>query len=281
MNTRKVWLVTGASKGLGLSLVKQLLDKNYRVAATSRTAEALKAKISEESESFLPLEMDLTDDENVKQAIDKVVNHFGSIDVVVNNAGFGLTGTIEELSDSEVKDNFEVNVFGALNVIRNAAPYLRKQQSGHIFNISSVGGYTGNFPGFGIYCATKFAMAGFTESLAVEMKDFGVNTTVVYPGYFRTDFLTKDSIKTPESPIAAYSAARNLEAMHFDEIDGNQLNDPEKAAEVMIELSEMEQPPVHFFMGADAYQYANLKIENIQKDMAALEKLGTSTAFSK
>ena len=158
----------------------------------------------------------------------KTVHHFGRIDVVVNNAGYGQIGTLEELTDEEARENYAVNVFGTLNVIRNAMPYLREQRSGNIFNISSVGGYSANFPGWGIYCSTKFAVAGFTEALAEEVKDFGVHATVVYPGYFRTDFLTKDSVKTPSNPIQAYEAARNSEQAHLNEINGNQPNDPEK-----------------------------------------------------
>lgn len=149
-------------------------------------------------------------------------SHFGSIDVVVNNAGYGQIGTLEELTDEEVKENFEVNVYGSLNVIRHAAKHLREQQSGHIMNIASVAGYLGNFPGFGVYCATKFAMTGFTEAIAEEMKPFGIHTTLVYPGYFRTDFLTKGSIKTPQYPMEAYTDARAVEAAHLNQINGNQ-----------------------------------------------------------
>src|SRR5690606_6415637 len=139
--------------------------------------------------------------------VEKSMAHFGKIDVVVNNAGYGQIGTLEELSDEEARENFDVNVFGSLNVIRNVMPYLRKQKSGTIFNISSVGGLFGGFSGFGIYCATKFAVAGFTEALAEEVKAFGVSATVVYPGYFRTDFLANGSVKTPALPIQEYEAA--------------------------------------------------------------------------
>ncbi|HSF55220.1 MAG TPA: SDR family oxidoreductase [Algoriphagus sp.] len=280
MKTKKVWFVTGASKGLGLTLVKKLLAENYQVAATSRMIQSLTNELGELTEDFLPLEMNLADNENVKQAVAKAIDHFGKIDVLVNNAGYALIGTLEELSDREVLSNFEVNVFGSLNVIRNIAPHFRRQNSGHIFNISSIGGYIGGFPGFGIYCATKFAVAGLSEALAAEMKAFNVHTTLVYPGYFRTNFLSKGSVKTALNPIAEYQAAREMEQAHLKEINGNQPNDPEKASEVLISLSKEEQPPVHFFMGKDAYQYANLKIELIQTSMAQYEELAKSTAFS-
>ena len=279
MDTKKVWFITGASKGLGLALTKKLLAQGFGVAATSRNKQSLTKRIGEENEKFLPIEMDLTNNENVNIAIETTISHFGRIDVVVNNAGYSQIGTLEELSTDEVENNFKVNVFGSLNVIRNVAPYLRKQQSGHIFNISSIGGYTGNFAGFGIYCSTKFAVAGFTEALAEEMKTFGVHTTLVYPGYFRTNFLAEGSVKTPNNPIDDYKAAREMEQAHLKDIDGNQPNDPEKGAEVLIILNEQENPPVHFFMGEDAYQYANIKIETIQNAMKENEILGTSTGF--
>lgn len=277
MDTKKVWFVTGASKGLGLTLVKKLLSIGYRVAATSRNLQSLQEELGPASDQFLPLSMDLTNNDNVKKAIDQCVLHFGQIDVVVNNAGFGLIGTLEELSDKEVRDNFEVNVFGSLHVIRNVAAYLRLQQSGYIFNIASIGGYSGGFAGFGVYCSTKFAVAGFTEALAEEMKEFGVHVSVVYPGYFRTNFLSGDSIKTAAKPIAAYAGARASEQAHLNDINGNQPNDPVRAAEILIEMSENATPPVHLFLGKDAYAVANAKIELIQQTMADYKTLGTST----
>ncbi|WP_257668980.1 SDR family oxidoreductase [Parapedobacter tibetensis] len=278
METKKVWFVTGASKGLGLTLVKELLANNYRVAATSRTQKSLIEAIGR-NENFLPIEMDITSNNDVAKAIEATVSHFGQLDVVVNNAGYGQIGTLEELSDEEVKKNFDVNVFGSLNVIRNAAKHLRNQRFGHIFNIASIGGYLGNFPGFGIYCSTKFAVAGFTEALAEEMKPFGVHTTLVYPGYFRTDFLSKDSAQTPKNPIAAYTSARESEAAHLNQINGNQPNDPQKAAEVLIKITQEENPPVHLFLGKDAYDLVYSKIDLITKETEQWKSYTLFTAF--
>lgn len=279
METKKVWFVTGASKGLGFELVKKLLSNGYKVAATSRTVTSLKDAFGEVSENFLPLSMNITDNNDVQSVLAKTVEHFGNVDVIVNNAGYGQLGTLEELSDAEARANFDVNVFGTLNVIRNAMPYLREQKSGNIFNISSVGGYYGGFPGWGVYCSTKFAVAGFTEALAEEAKDFGIHATVVYPAYFRTDFLTKDSVKTPENSIEAYEAARNSEKSHLDEINGNQPNDPEKAADVLIQISKEENPPVHLLLGVGAPEFLNNKIEAITKDAKDWESLTLSTAI--
>jgi NAD(P)-dependent dehydrogenase (short-subunit alcohol dehydrogenase family) len=259
--------------------VKKLLAKNYRVAAATRNTQSLISEIGEKSEAFLPLELNLTDNEDVRTAILKTVEYFGQIDVVVNNAGYGQIGTLEELTDEEARANFDVNVFGTLNVIRNTVPYLREQKSGHLFNISSIGGYSGNFPGWGIYCATKFAVAGLTESLAEEIKEFGVHATVVYPGYFRTDFLSKDSVKTPANPIQVYETARNSEQAHLNEINGNQPNDPEKGAEALIALSEVENPPVHFLLGSGTSEFLDAKIKTITGDAKQWEALTVSTVI--
>lgn len=279
MDTKKVWLVTGASKGLGLILVKKLLQQGYRVAATSRNTADLTKELGEQHADFLPLQVNLTNEQSVGAAVTAAIHNFGQIDVVVNNAGYGQLGTLEELSDEESRNNFDINVFGSLNVIRAVMPHLRAQQSGAIFNISSVGGFFGNFPGWGIYCATKFAVAGFTEALAAEAKAFGISATVVYPGYFRTNFLSSGSLGLPKHPIEAYTEARASQAMHVNDIGGNQPGDPEKAAAVLIEVAESAAPPVHLFLGQDAYNMANLKLETIQKELAANEALATSTGF--
>jgi NAD(P)-dependent dehydrogenase (short-subunit alcohol dehydrogenase family) len=279
MDTKKVWLVTGASKGLGLSLVKKLLDKGYTVAATSRDKTALTQAIGMQHSGFLPLQVNLVDELSVTRAVAETIETFGRIDVLVNNAGYGQLGTIEELTDAEARQNFDINVFGALNVIRAVMPYLRAKQRGTIFNISSVGGFIGNFSGWGIYCATKFAVAGFTESLAAESKALGISATVVYPGYFRTEFLSKDSLNLPKNPIPAYADARAVQHKHENEIPGNQPGDPEKAAEALIEVSSSANPPLHLFLGQDAFDMAKLKIDIIQKDLVANETLSKSTGF--
>ena len=243
---KKVWFITGASKGFGLEFVKQLLAKGNFVAATSRSKAQLSAAAGEH-ENLLPLEVDLTSENSVEQALKATVTKFGQLDNVVNNAGYGLVGAVEELTDKEARQNFEVNVFGTLNVIRKALPYLREQKSGHIFNISSVGGFIGNFPGFGIYCATKFAVNGFTEALSEEVKDFNINVTLVLPGYFRTNFLNSDSLASTQNPIEAYTSARNSQSLHENTINGNQPGDPVKGVEQVIKVSETANPPLYLF----------------------------------
>ncbi|SER19709.1 oxidoreductase [Pedobacter rhizosphaerae] len=278
MENQKVWFVTGASKGLGLTLVKKLLSIGNGVAASSRSLTDLQKAVGDHP-NFLPLSVNLTDENSVETAVRETISRFGQIDVVVNNAGYGMLGALEELSDKEARENFDVNVFGSLNIIRKVLPQLRKQQSGHIFNISSIGGFSGNFPGFGIYCATKFAVSGFTESLAAEVKSFGIKATVVEPGYFRTDFLSSGSLAVPHSVIEEYKEVRESQDAHQNHINNEQPGDPEKAVDVIIAAAASENPPLHLLLGADAYQLAKDKIAAIQQDLADWEALATNTHF--
>ena len=280
MNNKKVWLVTGASKGLGLSLVKQLLEQGHKVAATSRNKKSLIEASRAAGENFLPLEMELTKESSVQAGVKQTISQFGRIDVVVNNAGYGLLGSLEELSDEEVRGNFDVNVFGALNVIRAVMPVLRKQQSGHIFNISSIGGVVGSFPGWGIYCATKFAMAGFTEGLAAEVKDFNVQVTLVLPGYFRTDFLSAGSLAVPARPLEVYSAVRESQAFHLNSMHNNQQGDPEKLVASLINVANEGQAPLYLFYGSDAYEMAYKKIDLLKSELEEWKEESFSTDFA-
>lgn len=277
---KKVWFVTGASKGLGLSLVKRLLKEGHRVAATSRNISDLEKEVGPADEQFLPLGMNLLNEADVSNAVQKTIGYFGAIDVLVNNAGYGLVGALEELSDTESRKNFDVNVFGTLNVIRQVIPHMRRQQAGHIFNLSSIGGFNGLFPGFGIYCATKFAVEGLSESLSEEVKPFGIKVTIVSPGYFRTSFLTSSSLIVPANPVNEYARVREVQAMHEQEINGNQPGDPDKAAGVMIAVAEQGEPILHLFLGTDAYQLADAKIELVRKDMERIRSLATATDFA-
>lgn len=277
MNNNNVWFVTGASKGIGRSLVKQLLQQGFKVAATSRKREDLTEAIGDH-DNFLPLKVDITSGKEVKEAIAQTIEKYGTVDVVVNNAGYGQLGSLEELTDAEARENFNVNVFGTLHVIREVMPFLRKQGSGHIFNISSIGGFFGNFPGWGIYCATKFAVNGLTESLAEEVKTFGIKATVVEPGYFRTNFLASTSLATPANEIAAYKAVRDSQEMHQN-LNGSQAGDPEKAAQALITVAGQEEAPLHLFLGQDAYNMAQLKIQSLQENLEKWKDITVSTGF--
>lgn len=275
---QKTWFITDASKGFGLELVRQLLAKGENVAATTRSKSELE-KLVPANDNFLPLEMNLLDENNVKLAIAQTIKQFGSLDVVVNNAGYGLLGAVEELTDAEARQNFDVNVFGSLNVIRQALPQMRKQQSGHIFNISSIGGYLGDFPGFGIYCATKFAVIGFTESLAMETKAFNINVTAVLPGYFRTNFLNSDSLLVSKNEMPEYETTRESQRFHQQQMNNNQPGDPVKGVAAIIEAAQSQNPPVHLFLGSDAYGLAKQKMETISAELETWKALTTSTDF--
>lgn len=279
MAQQKVWYVTGASQGFGLILVKKLLEQGYKVAATSRKKQTLVDAVGQH-EHFLPLQTDVADEQSVQQSVRDTVAAFGTIDAVVNNAGYGLIGTLEELSDAEVRNNFNVNVFGPLNVIRHVMPVLRAQRSGIIFNISSIGGFNGAFPGFGSYCGTKFALEGISESLAAEAAPFGVKVVIVSPGYFRTNFLSAGSLAVPANPIADYTSTRESQIAHQQQINGAQPGDPEKGIDVILAAAQAEQPPLHLFLGPDAYQLARQKMTAVEGDMHSWQHLATATNFN-
>ncbi len=277
MNANKVWYVTGASKGLGLSLVKKLLAEGYRVAATSRSAAQLLDAVGEH-EHFLALEVNLADNDSIWESVQKTYKHFGSIDVVVNNAGYGIGGAVEELSDKEIKDSFDINVFATINVVQHVLPFMRTQGSGSIINIASIAGFAAA-TGWGMYAATKFAVVGFTEVLAEDVRDLGIKVTVVEPGAFRTEFLSGESLMISKNQIDAYQLVRDSLAL-YQKRDGVQAGDPDKAAEVFIALAENPNPPVRLFMGTDAYTRANAKIEVLKNELEQWKELSFSTDFT-
>ena len=275
----QTWFITGASKGFGLAMVQQLLRAGHQVAATSRDLHELREAVGSQSDKFLPLAVDLTTEASVGQAIAATIQQFGRLDVVVNNAGYGQLGSLEEVTDAEARENFDVNVFGTLNVIRHALPQLRQQGSGHIFNFSSIAGILGGFPGWGVYCATKFAVEGLSEALAAEVVPFGIRVTVVAPGYFRTNFLKSGSLKLSNEKLSEYKIVRDNEAYHDQLRAANgQLGDPAKAAAAIIEVAAAPHAPLHLLLGEDAYGMADTKIKNLQADMAQWQALATATA---
>ncbi len=279
-NNPQVWFITGASKGFGLEMVSQLLQQGHQVAATSRDVAELRRAADMDSADFLPLAVDLTTESSVGAAIAATIARFGRLDVVVNNAGYGQLGSLEELTDGEARANFDVNVFGTLHVIRQAMPQLRQQRAGHIMNFSSAAGISGNFPGWGIYCATKFAVEGLSESLSAEVAPFGIKVTIVEPGYFRTDFLSADSLRLAENQLDEYALVRESQAAHTQQIKGNQPGDPRKAVAAVIEVAAAENPPLHLVLGQDSYDVATMKIKAMQADMAQWKDLTVSTGFA-
>ena len=275
----QTWFITGASKGFGLEMVQQLLRAGHQVAATSRDLDELREAVGSQSDNFLSLAVDLTTEASVSQAIAATIQQFGRLDVVVNNAGYGQLGSLEEVTDAEARENFDVNVFGTLHVIRHAMPQLRRQGSGHIFNFSSIAGILGGFPGWGVYCATKFAVEGLSEALAAEVAPFGIQVTVVAPGYFRTNFLQAGSLRLSNEKLPEYQIVRDNEAYHDQLREANgQLGDPAKAAAAIIAVAAAPHAPLHLLLGEDAYGMADTKIKNLQADMAQWKDLATATA---
>jgi NAD(P)-dependent dehydrogenase (short-subunit alcohol dehydrogenase family) len=278
MENTKTWFITGASKGLGLALVKQLLAAGQKVAATSRNIAELIKAVGTTSSNFFPVEVDLTNEDSVGCAMHNTNKTFGRIDVVVNNAGYGIGGSIEELSDKETRDSFDVNVFGTINVIRMVLPYMRYQHSGHIINVSSIAGFAPG-TGWSVYAGTKFAVEGLSTVLAEDVREFGIKVTVVAPGAFRTSFLTPESISIAKNKMEEYTAVRASMDRYLS-MDGQQAGDPEKAAATIIQVGQMENPPLHLLLGGDAYDRAMAQLEKLEKEFRFNEALSKSMAYS-
>lgn len=277
MRKQKVWFITGASKGMGLEVAKTVLSNGDKVIATSRNPDEQIERIGEASQNLLPLKVDITNEEEVKSAIGKGIETFGQIDVVLNNAGYYLAGSVEEISDEEFRKTIDVNLFGTANVIRQAMPYLRKQQSGHIINISSNMGYIG-YANTGSYNASKFAVIGLSEALAQEAKSFGIQVTVVAPGMFRTNFISNTTLVVAQNKIAAYGLEEHIKMLQG--FDGNQPGDPKKLAKVLFDISNLAEPPLHLPLGTDSYQSI---IDHRKRERIELEQwkhLSLSTDFN-
>lgn len=279
MSKSKTWFITGTSQGMGLELVKKVLAAGDNVVAATRKTATLQTLADANLTRFLPVQVDLNDEGSIAAGVAGAVSKFGRIDCLVNNAGYGLLGGVEESSNAEVQANFDINVFGLLNVTRAVLPFMREAGEGHIFNISSVFGLIAG-AGWGVYCATKFAVEALSEALAQEVEPFGIRVTIIEPGYFRTNFLNSGSVVVPEKAIEDYTAIAEIKRKHAEEILGNQPGDPEKAAEVMIQLSRLAEPPLRLLMGSDALQYANYKISMLQAGITANEALSRSTDFA-
>lgn len=243
----KVWFITGSSRGLGKSLTKAVLEKGDNVAATARNPKQLNDLVEKYPNQILALALDVTDKTQIHTAVEQTIKHFGRIDVLVNNAGFGIAGAIEEFSDEQMKSQLDVNLYAPIEVTRAVLPYLRKQRSGSIFNVSSVGGRVGS-AGFSMYQAAKFGLQGFTEVLSKEVATFGIKVTSIEPGGFRTDWAGKSM--TYADPIDDYKII--LQSLKDYLKDIIPLGNPDKAAKVIIDLVEHPEPPVHLVLGSDA-----------------------------
>ncbi len=277
MNTQttKTWFITGVSSGFGRELMLAALNRGDRVMGTVRKPEQIKQIEQLAPGQALAALLDVNDENAVKISVNKAFTLFGNIDVIVNNAGFGLLGAIEETTAREVEDQFSTNVFGALNVMRAALPHLRKQASGHILNITSIGGLVG-YPGWGIYNGTKFALEGISAALAKEVVDFGIKVTAVEPSAFRTDWAGR-SLKIAATSMEAYED--NSPRKSLDDLNGKQSGDPVRAAKAMLALVDMPEPPAQLLLGSNAYEEAIRTYKSSLAQFEAYADLAKSADF--
>ncbi len=264
MSEKKVWFITGTSSGFGRALAEEVLAKGDRVVATARKPEVLRDLIEKYPDTARAIKLDVTNTEDAKNSVREAVREFGRIDVLVNNAGYVLAGAIEEASDGQIRQQFDTNVFGVLNVTREVLPILREQKSGHIVNIGSLVGFSA-YPSLGIYSATKFALEGVSEALAAEVATHGIKTTLVEPGPFHTGFGERGVIAENLLPEAYPSTTQLPETMReFDSIAG----DPAKAAKIIVEAVESENPPFRLPLGLFAFEAIEAKLEQVKQEIA-------------
>jgi NAD(P)-dependent dehydrogenase (short-subunit alcohol dehydrogenase family) len=270
-------MITGASQGFGQELVRAALQRGDSVVATSRNPHKVVAAFKESSDRLLAVSMDLRDPAQIASAVKSALARFGRIDVLVNNAGHGLLGAVEEASDAEIASVFETNVFGLLRVTDAVLPHFREQRGGHVVNLSSIGGLIG-LPGFGIYNSTKFAVEGLSEALAKEVAPLGIRVTIVEPGPFRTNFLG-DSLALARKTLSDYDQTSGRTRAAATERNGNQPGDPVRAAEAIIKAVTSENPPLHLLLGKFAYESATAKLDNLRKEFETWRDVTLSSDF--
>src|SRR6187402_1990870 len=258
-NIMRVWFITGASRGFGALIAEAALKAGDAVVATARDPSTVTARLGTH-ERLLAARLDVTSEAEAHEAAGQAVKKFGRIDILVNNAGYGLLGAIEEASAAETTKLFGTNVFGLLSVTRAVLPHMRRQRSGHVINISSVGGYTG-YPGWGVYGATKFAVEGISEALAGEVAPLGINVTVVEPGFFRTDFLGETRA-------------------HAADVNHGQRGDPRKLAQAFLKLVDAKTPPLRLPLGSDTVERIEAKHDFVARELAGWRSVATSTDFT-
>ena len=277
VTTGKVWFITGASTGFGRLLAEEVLKAGGRVVATARKVDKIADLAAKHPRTARVFELDVTSPEQIEAVANDAIAAFGQVDVLVNNAGYGIAGGIEEATEAEFLPVFETNVLGLIRVTRAFLTYLRKQGAGHILNLSSIAGLVGQ-AGWGYYNASKFAVEGFSEALAAEMAPLGVRVTIVEPGPFRTDFLGR-SATLVKHIIPAYVESVGKTRDYYFTMPGKQPGDPQKVVEAMMEVVESANPPLHLLLGALAYNRFKGKLERWQEEMAAWESVSLSADF--
>jgi NAD(P)-dependent dehydrogenase (short-subunit alcohol dehydrogenase family) len=274
-HTNKVWLITGASRGFGLLVARAALARGDAVVATARRPQDVSAALGAHA-NLLALPLDVTDAAAATAAAARAQARFGRIDVLLNNAGYGLLGAVEEAGAQEVQSLFDTNVFGLLHVTRAVLPFMRARRAGHVINISSIGGFSA-YAGWGVYGATKFAVEGLTEALAQELAPLGIRATVVEPGFFRTDFLDASSLVQTAVRIDDYAASVGAMRGIAGELNHKQPGDPQKLALALLTLADSATPPLRLPLGTDTVARLRQKAATVDAELAQWLELSVST----
>ncbi|CAE6693558.1 MULTISPECIES: oxidoreductase [Paraburkholderia] len=277
INDNSVWLITGSSSGLGRALAEKVLEHGYRAVVTARRPASVRDLVEHYGDRAMAVGLDVTQSAQISAAVKAAHERFGRIDVLVNNAGYGYIGAIEEGEDAEIRAQFDTNVHGVVALMQAVLPGMRHRGKGHIVNVSSIGGLT-TFPNVGYYHASKYALEGLSETLAKEMAPFGIGVTVVEPGAFRTDFRGR-SMRQSRIRIPEFAGTLGKQRDALLDSHGKQHNDPVKGALAIIEALKAKQPPLHLLLGADALDLAHKQLAALRKDFDAWETLSRSTAF--
>lgn len=274
----KTWFITGASRGLGLEIARAALGAGDNVVATARKPQEIEGALPGHADRLLPLRLDVTDPKEIAAAVEAAKSRFKRIDVLVNNAGYGQLGVFEEVGRETVARQFATNVFGAFDVTRAILPIMRAQRSGHVISIASTAGLYG-FEGASIYCSTKHAIAGWSESLSREVAPFGIKVTSVYPGMFRTDFLDDSSVRFGDHAIDDYATFSAGHRQALDAGNHQQTGDPVKFAAMLLELVKIGEPPIWLAAGTDAYEVFTGKSKALAENAEQWKSLTLSTDF--
>jgi NAD(P)-dependent dehydrogenase (short-subunit alcohol dehydrogenase family) len=274
-----VWFITGANRGLGLEIAKAGLALGYRVVATARNTQSINQELGPDSDHLLSLSLDVTNASSIEAAVNHAKETFLRIDVLVNNAGYGQMGAFEEVTPEAVERQFSTNVFGLMDVTRTILPIMRRNGKGHIFNVSSAAGLKGGNR-YSVYAASKFAVTGFSESLAEELRMFGIKVTVIEPGYFRTDFLDSSSIAHGTKAIEDYQAKSEKFRSNIANANQLQSGDPKKLARALMIIEASESPPIHFLAGRDAMDWLISKNQLMNDDISIWHELSVNTDFN-
>jgi NAD(P)-dependent dehydrogenase (short-subunit alcohol dehydrogenase family) len=272
----KTWFITGAGRGIGAEIAQAALAAGDNVIATGRNVEQLSALYAPHGDRVLCVALDVSKELEAAAAVEVAAARFGRIDVLVNNAGYGQLGLFEEVSSVDIERQFQTNVFGLMHVTRAVLPLMRKQRGGHILNLASIGGFMG-FEASSIYCAAKFAVEGFSESLALEVARFGIQVTVVEPGFFRTDFLDKSSVRQGGGKVADYDLDASQPRADYESYSGKQPGDPVKLGRAIVRVVSMAEPPLHFLAGSDALNYATEVFDRRRAEIAVHAPLSVTT----